>query len=155
MGRRSRQRIATSAPAAPREQPAPLPTAARSRRDEAPAAPWGRFPLVELSALAAIMLGVAGFVIAGRSGAVLLTAAALLGSVAGLEVAIREHLGGYRSHTLVLAGLMAVVTITALALLRTDRTVMLAGGGGMLLVGIAGWRALFKRRSGGFGFRVH
>lgn len=156
MGRRSRQRIATPATDRRRESstPTPLPTAARSRRDEAPAAPWGSFPLVELSALAAIVLGIVGFVIAGRSGAVLLTAAALLGSVAGLEVAIREHLGGYRSHTLVLAGVMAVVTITALALLRTDRIVMLAGGAGMLLIGIAGWRALFKRRSGGFGFRV-
>ena len=154
MGRRSRQRITTPTTSRRRDSSTPLPTAARSRRDEAPAAPWGSFPLVELSALAAIVLGVVGFVIAGRSGAVLLTAAALLGSVAGLEVAIREHLGGYRSHTLVLAGVMGVVTITVLALLHADRIAMLAGGGAMLVVGIAGWRALFKRRSGGFGFRV-
>lgn len=162
MGRRSRQRIATPAtgrrPAAPSVSAAPdaRPAASRSRtrRDAAPSAPWGDFPLVELSALAAIVLGVWGFLRGGHGGAVLLTAAALLGSVAGLEVAIREHLGGYRSHTLVLSGVMAVATITALFFLDGDRTVMLVGGGAMLLIAIAGWRTLFKRRSGGFGFRV-
>ena len=33
----------------------------------------------------------------------MLAAAAALGSLAGLEISLREHLAGYRSHTTVLA----------------------------------------------------
>jgi uncharacterized membrane protein len=164
MGRRSRQRASapqrertrTPAPstAAPPAVPAPPPTttaARRSRRDAAPKAPWGDFPLVELCALAAIVFGVWG--ILAHNG-VLITGAAFLGSVAGLEVAIREHFGGYRSHTLVLAALCAVVTLTVLAVANADRTTMLAGAAGVLVVGFVALRQLFKRRSGGVGMRV-
>lgn len=152
MGRRSRQRIAT--PATGSRADAARPTAARSRRDEAPTAPWGSFPLIELCALAAIVLGVWGLLRGGHGGGVLLAAAALLGSVAGLEVAIREHLGGYRSHTLILSGTLAVATLAVLFFAHAGRTTMLAIGGGVLVAGLAGWREIFKRRSGGFGFRV-
>lgn len=163
MGRRSRQRASApqrertpASPPAGSGTPAPpsLPSTVavrRSRRDEAPAAPWGSFPLVELCALAAIALGVWGFL---AHNGVLITGAAFLGSVAGLEVAIREHFGGYRSHTLVLAGLCAVVTLTALAFAHAGRTAMLAGAVGALAVGVVAFRELFKRRSGGVGMRV-
>ncbi|HEU4701480.1 MAG TPA: hypothetical protein VFS37_03285 [Conexibacter sp.] len=155
MGRRSRQRASAPPRArtpAPPPAPSPVATAARrSRRDAAPQAPWGSFPLVELCALAAIVLGVWGF--AAHNG-VLLTGAAFLGSVAGLEVAIREHLGGYRSHTLVLAGLCAVVTLTVLAFAHAARTTMLAGAAAVLIAAFVGLRQLFKRRSGGVGMRV-
>jgi hypothetical protein len=167
MGRRSRQRAsapqrertpapppaaAAPPPAAP-SAPAPATTTAarRSRRDAAPQAPWGSFPLVELCALSAIVLGVWG--ILAHNG-VLLLGAAGLGSVAGLEVAIREHLGGYRSHTFVLAALCAVVTLTALAFADAGRTAMLAGTAAVLAAGLLGFRQLFKRRSGGVGMRV-
>jgi hypothetical protein len=155
MGRRSRQRgdapqgEPSRAPAGP-----PAATVRRSRRDDAPLPPWGSFPLVELCALSAIVLGVWGLVQGGRGGFVLLTAAMLLGSVAGLEVAIREHLGGYRSHTLVLAGVLAVATLTLLAFARVGREPMLLGTVAVLVAGIAGFRELFKRRSGGVGVKV-
>lgn len=119
-----------------------------------PAPPWGSFPLVELCALAAIVLGVWGIVQGGRAGAVLLTAAMLLGSVAGLEVAIREHLGGYRSHTLVLAGVVTVATLALLVLADVPRGALPAVAGAVLVGGLVGFRALFKRRSGGVGMRV-
>jgi hypothetical protein len=160
MGRRSRQRAsapqrerAPASPATPRPAaPAPPTTAARrSRRDAAPQAPWGSFPLVELCALAAIVLGVWGLL---AHNAILITGAAFLGSVAGLEVAIREHLGGYRSHTLVLAALCAVVTLTVLAFANASQTAMLAGAAAVLFVGFVGFRQLFKHRSGGVGMRV-
>ena len=162
MGRRSRQRASapqrerTPAPPAvraPRAATPPTTTSAarRSRRDAAPSAPWGSFPLVELCALAAIVFGVWG--ILAHNG-VLLLGAAGLGSVAGLEVAIREHFGGYRSHTFVLAALCAVVTLTVLAFANAGRTAMLAGAVGVLAVGFVGFRQLFKRRSGGVGMRV-
>lgn len=182
MGRRSRKRSTDGAPA-PRPRPdapqAAEPTAAsgartrrdmtrasagderarpaarpRSRRDEAPQAPWGSFPLVELCVLAAIVLGVAGFVVGGASGNVLLVGAVLLGSVAGLEVAIREHLGGYRSHTLVLAGTLAAATLAVSLVAKIDRATILPIAAGVFAVGCLGFRTLFKRRSGGFGMRV-
>jgi hypothetical protein len=162
MGRRSRQRA--SAPPRERVQvpaqpapppPAPLPTAVRrSRRDAAPKPPWGTFPLVELCALSAIVLGLWGILRGGRGGGVLLTAAALLGSVAGLEVAIREHLGGYRSHTLVLSGACAVATLAILFYANAERTTMLATALAVLAIALLGFRRLFKRRSGGVGMRV-
>lgn len=155
MGRRSRQRASASREpvAAPPPSPVvPSTTAARrSRRDAAPQPPWGSFPLVELCALAAIVLGVWGLV---RRNGVLLTGAAALGSVAGLEVAIREHLGGYRSHTLVLSGTAAVATLALALLLGASRTAVLTAAPIVLVAGFAGFRQLFKRRSGGVGMRV-
>jgi lysylphosphatidylglycerol synthetase-like protein (DUF2156 family) len=164
MGRRSRRRA--SAPprerapqTATRERPAPpsapLPTAVRrSRRDAAPQPPWGGFPLIELCALSAIVLGVWGIVRGGRGGGVLITAAALLGSVAGLEVAIREHVAGYRSHTLVLSGTCAFATIAVLFFADAERTTMVAGAAVVLAIALVAFRTLFKRRSGGVGMRV-
>jgi hypothetical protein len=163
MGRRSRKRSGPPASSdAPRPRPAatarddasPRASRARSRRDEAPQPPWGRFPLVELCVLAAIGLGISGFVVDGRSGNVLLVGAVLLGSVAGLEVAIREHLGGYRSHTLVLAGSLAAATLAVSLVAKIDRATILPVAAAVFVLAALALRALFKRRSGGFGMRV-
>jgi hypothetical protein len=164
MGRRSRQRASapqrertrsSTAPSAPATSPAPAvpPTTAarRSRRDEAPQPPWGSFPLVELCALAAIAFGAWGLL---RHNGVLLTGAAFLGSVAGLEVAIREHLGGHRSHTLVLTGTVTVATLALLLLFGASRAAVLMLAPVVLVAGFVGFRKLFKRRSGGAGMRV-
>ena len=109
MGRRSRKRASSASserrPAAVTPRPAPSPSGRRRpRREDAPPAPWGKFPLVELCVLLALVLGVLGFVQGGRRGFVLLGCAMALGSLAGLELSIREHFAGYRSHTTVLAG---------------------------------------------------
>ena len=164
MGRRSRQRasapqrerVRTPAPPPPARTStptaAPATTAARrSRRDAAPKPPWGSFPLIELCALSAIVLGVWGLF---AHNGVLLTGAAFLGSVAGLEVALREHLGGFRSHTLVLTGTVTVATLALLLLAGVTRGTVFIVGPAMLVVGFFGFRQLFKRRSGGAGMRV-
>lgn len=161
MGRRSRQRASAPPPRErtpappPRDQPSappPATTAARrGRRDAAPKPPWGSFPLVELCALSAIVLGVWG-ILGGKLA--LVFGAMLLGSVAGLEVAIREHFGGYRSHTLVLSGIVAIAVMAILYFAGAQRTVLIAGAAGGLLVGVPLFRQLFKRRSGGVGMRV-
>lgn len=156
MGRRSRQRASAPPPRerTPAAKPAPPPAttaARRSRRDAAPKPPWGSFPLVELCALSAIVLGVWG-ILGGRLP--LVFGAMLLGSVAGLEVAIREHFGGYRSHTLVLSGIVAITVMAILYFAGAQRTVLIAGAAGGLLVGVPLFRQLFKRRSGGVGMRV-
>jgi hypothetical protein len=118
-------------------------------------APWGSFPLVELCVLSAIVLAVAGAVVRGHAGGVLLVGAALLGSVAGLEVALREHLGGYRSHTTLLAGVGGIATMALLHFVfSVDRATIVPIAVVVFGVGFVGWRALFKQRSGGFGVKV-
>ena len=91
---------------------------ARRRRaaslDERPPAPWGNVPLVELVVLAGIVMLVIGFVSGGQTGTVLIAAGAILCSLAGLELSIREHFGGFRSHTFVLSGAVFVALLAAL-----------------------------------------
>jgi hypothetical protein len=125
--------------------------------DERPDAPWGRFPLVEIAVLLAIVLFVAGLVIGGTDGRIMLIGALALGSLAGLELSIREHFAGYRSHTTLLAGACAFLAMAA--------TFFAAGRGDLaraLLLPVTGivfmgtwwvFREVFKRRSGGLGFR--
>jgi len=162
MGRRSRQRASAPTLPPPRatttsDEP-PLTTAARrSRRDRldaAPKPPWGSFPLIELCALAAIVLFVWGILKGGHGGATLILGAMLLGSVAGLEVAIREHFGGYRSHTLVLSGVLAFAILALLYVTGASRTALIAGAAAGILIGLPLFRQLFKKRSGGVGMRV-
>jgi uncharacterized membrane protein YhiD involved in acid resistance len=102
----------------------------------------------------AIVLGIWGILRGGRGGGVMLTAAALLGSVAGLEVAIREHVGGFRSHTLVLSGTVAVATLAILFFAGATRDTMIPVAVVALAGALVGFRALFKRRSGGVSMRV-
>ena len=71
-----------------------------------------------------------------------------------IELAVREHFAGYRSHTLLLAGAIGVAVVAALYLLAK------VVAGIALLAGIAafaafGWlfASAFRRRSGGALFR--
>ena len=138
-------------------------TAAPARRrgrptiDERPPAPWGKFPLVELVVLLALVLLPLSFVVGGARGKVMLTFALVFGSLGGLELSIREHFAGYRSHTTLLAGVAAFASMAVLYVLagRSDLTrALLVPVGGLVFLG-AFWflREAFKRRSGGLGFR--
>src|ERR1700683_2040552 len=81
---------------------------------ERPQAPWHPLPLSELL----ILVGIVG-VIVGLSRATPTTALAGVGAVAlgTAEVSWREHRGGFRAHTLLLALLPTVVFHTAAILL--------------------------------------
>jgi len=109
--RKQRQRTA----ARPALSPSPAPR--RLSGEERPSAPWGSFPLVELVVAVALVMLVTGFFLAGTRGTVLIGVGLLLGSLAGLELSVREHLAGYRSHTLLLAAAAAVATMLLLAYL--------------------------------------
>jgi hypothetical protein len=112
MGRRSRKRppAGTLAP----ERPVP-PPARHHQRDERPRAPWHPFPLVELCALLGIVLLVLGlFDLDSERGRILFVAGMAIGSLAGLDTALREHFSGFRSHSLVLAGIPGVGAAVAL-----------------------------------------
>ena len=65
--------------------------------------------------LAGIVLLVLGLIdFDSERGRAMLVAGMLLGSLGGLDTALREHFSGYRSHTTILAGLVAVALAAAL-----------------------------------------
>src|SRR4051812_49707533 len=162
MGRRSRKRPlpppgerrdAAPPDPAPR-RPAAVPSR-RARLDEAPKAPWSPFPLVELCILAGLVLMVVGFVSGGDRGGLFVVCGIGLVAVASLELAIREHFAGYRSHSSLLAGAAAITTmILSVAALGLDRVVALVVGAVVFSAAFLGLRAAFRRRTGGIAFRT-
>jgi hypothetical protein len=153
MGRRSRKR----APATRAERDAARrgPAAVRRSTSERPPAPWGSFPLSELVILAGIGVIFWGLFSGGDEGNERVGAGLVLSSLGGGELALREHLAGYRSHSSLLAGVAAFVAVTAVAIGLGPVEIWV-----LLVVGVAvfggtfyAMRELFKRRSGGLGFR--
>jgi hypothetical protein len=135
-----------------RAQPRPR---KRSSSSERPPAPWGSFPLSELIILAGIVVLFWGL-FSGRDGGGKRVAGGLvLASLGGGELALREHLGGFRSHSALLAGVATFVTITVivLALGPVKMWVILLAGVAMFGASFYWMRELFKRRSGGLSFR--
>jgi hypothetical protein len=122
---------------------------------DAPKAPWSPFPLTELVVLLAMVLIVFGVLTdGGRRGALLGGGFALI-TLAGLELALREHFAGYRSHSTLLAGASAIV-VDAPLFLWTDlpQVVLLGIGVGVFLLVLTRLRRAFRARSGGMGFRA-
>jgi uncharacterized integral membrane protein len=123
-----------------------------SASDERPPAPWGDVPLAELVILAGIVSLAIG-VIGGHPTAIGVGVA--LAGLGGLEVAIREHFAGYRSHTTLLAG-AAFVLVTGLVLYAANQilAVALAIGAVAFLVTFFLARRAFQRASGGLSYRI-
>jgi hypothetical protein len=92
-------------------EPKPAPKPRKPIEEERPPAPWGSFPLVEIVVLVGLVMLVAGLFVQGSQGRVLLSTGLALGALAGLELSIREHFAGYRSHTALLAAAAAVATL--------------------------------------------
>jgi hypothetical protein len=122
---------------------------------QAPTAPWSPFPLTELVVLLSMALIVAGVLTdGGRRGALLGCGFALV-SLAGLELAIREHLAGYRSHSTLLAGAGAIVVDAPLFLWTgLPQVVLLVLGIAVFVLLLTRLRRAFRARSGGLGFRA-
>jgi uncharacterized integral membrane protein len=120
--------------------------------DDRPPAPWGAVPLAELVILAGIVSLAIG-VIGGHPTAIGIGVA--LAGLGGLEVAIREHFAGYRSHTTLLAGAVFVLTVGTLFYLA-DQVLAVALGAGAVTFAISFYlaRRAFQRASGGLSFRV-
>jgi hypothetical protein len=164
MGRRSRkrgdstraERDAARLERARRQQlgSSPRPRPGRPSLHERPEAPWGSFPLSELVIFLGIVLILVGAV-QGTDGARFIAAGLVIAGLGGGELALREHMAGYRSHSSLLAGAAAFVAVTAVALGLGPVKLWV-----LVLLGIAvfaatfyAMRELFKRRSGGLGFR--
>jgi hypothetical protein len=131
------------------------PTSRRPRRGgrERPPSPWGSFPLVEITILVALVLLIVGFFAGGTRGIVMILAGISLASLAALELALREHFSGYRSHSSVLAGFVAVIVLGLGFVLEWPQSVKVGAGAGAFAVCFYLFREAFKRRSGGLGFR--
>ena len=123
-----------------------------SEPDERPPAPWGEAPLAELVILAGIVALAIG-VIGGHPTAI--GAGVALAGLGGLEVAIREHFAGYRSHTTLLGGAAFVLT-TGLVLYAAGQilAVALAAGAVAFAANFYLARRAFQRASGGLSYRI-
>jgi hypothetical protein len=117
--------------------------------DERPRAPWHPFPLVELAVLAGIVMLVLGLLDAGSDrGRALLVCGMLLGSLGGLDTALREHFAGFRSHTTIIAGLPAVALAAVLYFARAAWPAVVAGA--VVVFAAAAWllARAYARRAG-------
>lgn len=124
----------------------------RPKADERPPAPWGSFPLAELTILAGIVVLVIGF--AGQN-PMAIGIGAVLGALGGLEVSVREHFAGFRSHTTLLAGTVFVlVTGTLFYLAGVILAIALGTGAAAFLAAFVALRRAFQRASGGLSFKA-
>ena len=122
---------------------------------ERPPPLWGSFPLTEIVIFIGVLVFVAGFFVAPPQGLVMLGVGAGLASLAGLELAVREHYSGYRSHTLLLSAGIGVPVLGVL-LLATKLPTPVCVAGAVLAFGGAAWifASAFRRRSGGALYRL-
>jgi len=130
----------------------PRPAKRVSAPDDRPPAPWGDAPLAELVILAGIVSLAIG-AIGGRPTAIGVGVA--LAGLGGLEVAIREHFAGYRSHTTLLAG-AAFVLVTGLVFYVGNQILAVALGLGAVAFAASFYfaRRAFQRASGGLSYRI-
>jgi hypothetical protein len=127
----------------------------RRRGDDRPPALWGDFPLSEIVVFVGIILLIAGFFVSPPQGFVMIAVGLVLGSLAGLELSIREHFAGYRSHTLLLSAAVGVPVFGVL-LVATKVPVPICLTAGAVAFGGSAWlfTQAFRRRSGGALFRL-
>jgi uncharacterized integral membrane protein len=146
-----RKRRTKGGVAAKKKVAAPAPARRRPEHDRPPA-PWGSAPLAELVILAGIAALIYG--IAGQQPTAIGIGVALAG-LGGMEVAIREHFAGYRSHTTLLAGAVFVLTVGGcFYLVHQILAVSLAIGAVAFAVVFFLARRAFQRASGGLSYRI-
>jgi hypothetical protein len=162
MGRRSRKRGVSTTPD---QRPQTVPPARPRKQtwadrfiaaaDERPKPPWHPFPLIELCVLGGIVLIVLGFANSGdRQGRVMLLTGLVLASLAGLDTAIRDHWGGFRSHSTLLAGVPTVLVSGGLFFAKLPWPAVLAGGLATFALAFWFFRSQFRSRSGGRSYRI-
>lgn len=151
---RKKRKAKRGKPAPPRnpDQTAAWKAEGRGSKDGRPPAPWGNFPLTQLAVLAGlILIGVGLF----TGDPAILLGGLLLGSLGGLELSLREHFAGYRSHTTLLAavGGVAVALLTWFVIglpFAASTAVAAAAFVGLFYL----LRKAFIRASGGLSYRI-
>jgi len=115
-------------------------------------APWGSFPLAELTVLAGIVMLAIGL-FGGNTTA--LGVGVVLAGLGGLATAATEHFAGYRSHTTLLAGLVFVVVVGSLFYLGGLILAICLGVGAVAFAfAFLALRRAFQRASGGLSYKV-
>ena len=110
--------------------------------------------------LVGLIMLVAGFFSGGNRGLALIGVGTVLGALGGLELAIREHFAGYRSHNVLLAlacAVLAAAILTAFVELVSGSVVPLipvAAGAVAFVPAFMALRGAFRRASGGFSYRI-
>jgi len=165
MGRRSRKRGGSSSPtdpderaARPERSAARAPQGATSRRarlDEAPRPPWAPVPLTEGTILIGLLLLILGMVGDRANRALLIGFGLALVTLATIELSLREHLAGYRSHSSLLAGCAALIAAVPVVVLvpGTAKAVVILVFAVVFFGAFRVLRDLFRRRSGGMSWR--
>lgn len=155
MGRRSRKRSDSLVPraTAPAAAPRPAPAALRHRAPahERPPAPWGSFPLGELTTLAGIVVLVIGFV---SDSAQLIAVGFALVCLSATELVAREHFAGFRSHSALLAMILGAVTAVVLVVVDAPRLLQIGAAVAVFLAAFWLLRRTFMDKTGGLGFRA-
>jgi hypothetical protein len=136
---------------------APGPPSVKADRSEAPKPIWAPLPITELLILAGLVAAAIGLF--SKSTGLIVGGLAML-VVSSLELAVREHLAGYRSHTSLISAVAAMACAVGLGLLLNLADVGLPQWP-LLFVAVlvfAGMfrvlRQTFKERSGGLTYRV-
>lgn len=132
---------------------------------EVPKAPWSPFPLVELAVLGGLVL--IGLAIAGvgDNRPLFFGAGFVLVCLSGVELSLREHFAGFRSHSALLGGAAGVLAMVLTAALLAPVYRNVAGHklpgevlpvAGAVVFGLTFWglRSAFRRRTGGIAFRA-
>ena len=164
MAKSRKRRKRRGGPRAPQPAPKPRapvePAARRTARDERPQAPWGSFPLTELTILVGLIMLIVGFASGSVRGTVMIAIGITLAALGGLELAVREHFAGYRSHSGLLALACAVLTgavLGALAVLvfgSVIAVIPVAAAAIAFVPALIALRGAFRRASGGLTYRI-
>lgn len=159
MGRRSRKRGGFSTHEVPNVvAPGEVHERPRQRKAspaEAPQAPWAPVPLTEICMFfGLVLLGVA-LIGGGGSRGLMLGFGLTLVTLATLELSLREHLAGFRSHSALLAGICAIAVTVPVALLLTPaKFVVLGIAAVVFFVALMVLRNVFRHRAGGMTWRA-
>lgn len=157
--RRKRRPRSGTPPAPPKARKPVEAPARRVARDERPEAPWGSFPLTELAIFVGLIMLVVGFFSGGFGGILAIAVGLTLAAIGGLELAVREHFSGYRSHSTLLAGACAIATagaVTGIAVLAFGSVIPLIpvlAGAAAFVPAFLTMRGAFQRVSGGLSYR--
>jgi hypothetical protein len=160
MGSRSRRRTRQQAPAAQRtSQPArladvrpraPIRFERRAHRATRPLGPWGRFPITEITIACGIVIMGLAFSRGDGPRSPHMVAGAGVCAAGALELTVREHIAGYRSHTLLLS-FLPVVTFQGLLNLTGVASVLQAAAIAVdfacFAVLFQVWQAIYRRAS--------
>ncbi|MCB0831300.1 MAG: hypothetical protein KDB54_04740 [Solirubrobacterales bacterium] len=120
--------------------------------DERPPAVWGNFPLSPLAVLAGLVLIIIGVI---RTDPVLMTMGVGVAAVGGLELVLREHFTGFRSHTTLLGGIVFVAAVwISFYVAHVVLWACLAIGAALALPALWFFRKRFEKASGGLTYKL-